>query len=59
MQTGEVIIYQSPDGQTSIDVKLENETVWLIQTQMQHLFNQTHAEYQFTYKKCFQRRRIR
>lgn len=29
MQTGEIIIYQAPDGQTSIDVKLENETLWL------------------------------
>ncbi len=26
-----VIIYQTKDGKTSIDVKLENETVWLSQ----------------------------
>lgn len=38
---GEVIIYQTPDGKTSIDVKLENETVWLNQTQMVELFGQT------------------
>ncbi len=38
MQTGEIIIYQTPDGQTSIDVKLEHETVWLSQAQMIELF---------------------
>ncbi|MCK9402867.1 MAG: virulence protein RhuM/Fic/DOC family protein [Chitinophagaceae bacterium] len=41
MQTGEIIIYQAPDGQPSIDVKLEDETVWLTQSQMQQLFQQT------------------
>lgn len=35
---GEVIIYQTVDGQTAIDVKLENETVWLTQAQMIELF---------------------
>lgn len=39
MQTGEIIIYQTPDGQTSIDVKLEKETVWLRQDQMAQLFD--------------------
>jgi prophage maintenance system killer protein len=39
MQTGEIIIYQTEDGQTSIDVKLENETVWLRQEQIAHLFD--------------------
>ncbi len=41
MQTGEIVIYQAPDGQTSIDVKLEDETLWLTQSQMQELFQQT------------------
>lgn len=39
MQAGEILIYQAPDGSTSIDVKLENETVWLSQDQMAHLFD--------------------
>lgn len=26
---GEIILYQTADGRTSIDVKLDNETVWL------------------------------
>lgn len=33
-----IIIYQTADGQTSIDVKLEQDTVWLSQAQMAELF---------------------
>ncbi len=33
-----VVIYQSDDGVTKIDVKLEKETVWLSQQQMALLF---------------------
>ena len=36
---GEIILYQTPDGMTNIDVKLENETVWLTQAQMAMLFD--------------------
>lgn len=35
---GEIVIYQTKDGKTSIDVKLENETVWLNQARMAELF---------------------
>lgn len=35
---GKIVIYQTKDGKTSIDVKLENETVWLNQAQMAELF---------------------
>lgn len=34
---GKIVIYQTKDGKTSIDVKLENETVWLTQAQMADL----------------------
>ena len=34
----QIIIYQTDDGQTQIDVRMENETVWLTQTQMAELF---------------------
>ena len=37
----EIILYQSEDGQTKIDVRLENETVWLSQMQMAELFQTT------------------
>jgi prophage maintenance system killer protein len=38
---GEIILYQTADGKTNIDVKLENETVWLSQAQMAVLFETT------------------
>jgi hypothetical protein len=34
----EIIFYQTADGQTKIDVRLENETVWLNQNQLETLF---------------------
>lgn len=37
-KTSEIIIYQAKDGKTKIDVKFENETVWLTQQQMAELF---------------------
>lgn len=41
MEDKKIIIYQSEDGQTQIDVRLENETVWLTQAQMAELFQKT------------------
>ena len=38
MDENKIIIYQTEDGQTQIDVRLENETVWLNQAQMAELF---------------------
>lgn len=35
---GEIIIYQAGDGKTSLEVHLEEETVWLSQAQMVDLF---------------------
>ena len=35
---GEVIIYKTKDGETRLDVNLQNETVWLTQAQMAKLF---------------------
>ena len=35
---GDIIIYQTDDGLTKIDVRVENETVWLSQQQMAELF---------------------
>lgn len=36
-----IVIYQTEDGKTQLDVKLENETVWLTQAQMTELFQTT------------------
>ena len=38
-QDNQIIIYQTADNQTQIDVRLENETVWLTTNQMAMLFD--------------------
>ena len=38
MQENKVIIYTTNDGKTKLDVKLEDETLWLTQTQMCELY---------------------
>ena len=38
MKQDQIVIYQTEDGQTQIDVRLENETVWLNVAQMASLF---------------------
>jgi hypothetical protein len=35
---GEVLLYEAPDGQVRVDVRLDHETVWLTQEQMRQLF---------------------
>lgn len=35
---GEVVIYEAPDGQIQLDLRLEQDTVWLTQVQMAELF---------------------
>jgi hypothetical protein len=41
MSDSQILIYQTEDGNTQIDVRLENETVWLNQAQMVELFQTT------------------
>ena len=41
MTNSELLLYQTDDGQTKIDVRLENESVWLSQAQMVELFQTT------------------
>lgn len=38
MNTGEIILYQTADGETAIDVTLEHDTIWLTQKQIAELF---------------------
>ena len=38
MEENKMIIYTSIDGQTRIDVRLEDETLWLTQAQMCELY---------------------
>jgi hypothetical protein len=35
---GEVVLYQSPDGEVRLDVRLDHESIWLTQKQMAELF---------------------
>lgn len=44
METGsEIIIYQTDDGRTKVNVRMENETVWLTQAQIGELFQKSKA----------------
>lgn len=43
LKTGEVVLYTNPDGSTAVDVRLEQETVWLSQAQMAELFDKSRA----------------
>ncbi len=51
-----IIIYQTDDGNTQIDVRFENETVWLSQAQMAELFQTTKQNVSLhvnnVYKEC-------
>ncbi len=38
---GEILIYQTENGETKLDVRLEEETVWLTQKAMAELFQTT------------------
>ena len=40
-QKGEIILYQREDGAVQIDVRVEDETVWLTQQQIAELFDTT------------------
>lgn len=37
-ESNQIIIYQTEDGQTQVDVRMENDTVWLTTSQMATLF---------------------
>jgi len=41
MEESKIIIYQAENGETKLDVRLENETVWLTQKLMAELFQTT------------------
>jgi len=43
MVNSEILLYQTADGQTKIDVRLEEETVWLTIDQMSQLFQKSRS----------------
>lgn len=42
-EKGKIVIYQSEDGSAKIDVRFEDETVWLTQAQMAELFQSSRS----------------
>jgi prophage maintenance system killer protein len=52
--TGEIVIYQTPDGETSIEVILEQDTVWLTRSQMEDLFQSTRQNISTHLKNIFE-----
>lgn len=49
-----LLFYQTEDGQTKIDVRLEDETVWLSQVQMAELFQTTKQNISLHIKNIFE-----
>ncbi len=54
----EILIYQTSDGQTKIQTRLENETVWLTQAQMAELFGKAKSTISEHIKNIFTEREL-
>ncbi len=50
---GEILIYASDDGNVKLDVKLENETLWMTQNEMAELFQTTKQNISLHIKNIF------
>ncbi|MBU4366688.1 MAG: virulence RhuM family protein [Verrucomicrobia bacterium] len=55
----EIILYQTEDNRTRIEVRLENETVWLTQAQMAELFQTTKQNVSLHIQNVFEERELR
>lgn len=53
MKNNNIIIFKTEDEQISIDVRLDDETVWLNQLQMAELFDTTKQNISFHISNCF------
>lgn len=53
MDNNQIIMYQTEDGLTKIDVTLSDETVWLTQAQMAELFQTTKQNISYHINNCF------
>lgn len=58
MNNGEIILYQSLEGNIKIDVRLEEETVWLTQAQLCELFQKSKATISEHIKNVFDEREL-
>jgi len=59
MNTSEILIYQNSEGCIKLDVRLDEETVWLTQDQMAALFGKARTTITKHIQKRFQRRRTK
>ena len=55
---GEVVLYELPDGKTSLEVRLEGDTVWLTQAQMAELFKNTKQNISLHTRNIFREREL-
>ena len=55
----EIVLYQTEDGRTRLDVRLENETVWLTQAQMAELFLTTKQNVSLHIQNVFTEKELR
>ena len=56
MDNNQIIMYQTKDGLTKIEVTLENDTVWLSQNQMAELFQRDKSTISRYIKNIFEER---
>ena len=54
----EIVIYQTRDAQTEIEVQFDGDTVWLSQQQMATLFNQTKQNISLHINNCFREKEL-
>ena len=54
-QTSQIIIYKTEDGKTKVDVRFENETVWLSQNALAELFQPTKNNISLHVKNIFEK----
>jgi len=50
----DILIYQTEDGNTKIDVRLENETVWMTQKAIAELYQSTKQNISLHIKNIFE-----
>lgn len=48
---GEFLIYQTDDGKVNLDVRLDNEMIWLTQQMIAELFQTTVPNIKYAYQK--------
>ena len=58
MNQAEVIVYQMDDKSTMIEVRVEDETVWLTQAQMSELFQTTRTNITLHLSNIFKEREL-